>query len=71
MLKYLALTAAAMSLAAAPVAAQQAEAQIQRETAPAKSESELGGQNLLFLLGIAIVAASIVLLSENDDPVSE
>ncbi len=68
MLKNIALAAAAASLATAPVSAQQA---VSQDSAPAESESTLGGsQNLLFFVGIAIVAASILLLSENDDPVS-
>ena len=69
MLKKIALATAALSLTAAPIAAQQA----QQSAQPASEESDLGafsGPNLFFYLGIAIVAVSILLLSENDDPVS-
>lgn len=70
MLKNIALASAAFTLVAAPVAAQQAESQAPQNAAPASKESSLGGPNLFFYLGIAIVAASILLLSEDDDPVS-
>ena len=54
---------------ATPIAA---NASLDRVSAPVESKSELSGQsNLFFLAGIAAVAASIVLLSEDDDePVS-
>ncbi len=68
MLRKLALATTAVALAAAPVAAQ---ADLSRSTAPVNSESELEGQStLFFILGIAAVAAAIVLLSEDDDPAS-
>ena len=53
-----------IAVLATPIAAQQ----VQRASAPAAQESELGGQNsLLFFLGIAAVAAGVVLLSEDED----
>ena len=66
------LASAALSLAAAPVAAQQAKADVQRQSAPVSEQSELAGNTtLFFILGIAAVVAGIILISEDDDPVSE
>lgn len=71
MIRNLVLASAAFALAATPVAAQQIRAEIQRQSAPVKGQNDLGGENtLFFIIGIAVVAASIFLLSENDDPVS-
>ncbi len=69
MLKKIALATSAIALAATPIAAQQANAEIQREAAPVSQESKLSGNNttLYFILGIATVVGAIVLLSENDD----
>lgn len=64
------LVAAAASLAAAPVSARQSQPHLQRDSAPVTSESKLGGSNLIFYIGIAAIAAAILLLSQNDDPVS-
>ena len=60
---------AVVAMIATPIAA---NASLHRASAPVEDESELSGQsNLFFLAGIAAVAASIVLLSEDDDePVS-
>ena len=59
---------AAMTMAAAPVAAQAAP---QRATAPAEGESQLEGQStLFFVLGILAVAVGIFLLIDDDDAVS-
>lgn len=71
MIRKLVLASAGFAMAATPVAAQQIRAEIQRQSAPASAGNELGGDNTLFFFaGIAVVAASIFLLSENDDPVS-
>lgn len=61
-------TAAALGLAMAPVAAAGAS----RASQPISESSELAsGANILFLAGIAVVAAAIVLLpQEDDEPVS-
>lgn len=65
------LTLAAGSLVASPLAAQQRAVAVERQSAPAASESELGGRGtLLFVLGILAVAAGIVFLSEDDDAAS-
>lgn len=59
---------AAMTMAAAPMAAQAAP---QRATAPAEGESQLEGQStLFFVLGILAVAVGIFLLIDDDDAVS-
>ena len=56
---------AVASMIATPIAA---NASLDRASEPVEGESELSGQsNLFFLAGIAVVAASIVLLSEDDD----
>ena len=68
MLRKMAFASGALALAAAPVAAQ---ADLSRSVAPVEGESELQGQStLFFVLGIAAVAAAIVVLSEDDDPTS-
>lgn len=70
MVRKLLMAGAAASLTAAPIAAQEAAVNA-RQSAPASGESALGGDSaLIYLLGIAVVAASIVFLSEDDDPVS-
>ena len=70
MVRKLLMAGAAASLITAPIAAQET-ANNARQSAPVSSESELGGDSLLvYLIGIAVVAASIVFLSEDDDPVS-
>lgn len=70
MVRKLLIAGAAASLIAGPLAAQQGIANA-RQSAPVEGESELGGNSpLIYLIGVAVVAASIVFLSENDDPVS-
>lgn len=66
------IAVAALALASAPVAAQQANAELARESAPTSERSELAGNTtLFFILGIAAVVAGVILISENDDdPVS-
>jgi hypothetical protein len=62
----LALTAAVLGLASAPIAADAAV----RAAAPVAEENGLAGQGTLFFLaGIAIVALAVVLLPE-DQPAS-
>lgn len=70
MVRKLLIAGAAASLIAGPIAAQEASANT-RQSAPVSGGSELQGNSpLIYLIGIAVVAASIVFLSENDDPVS-
>lgn len=65
MIRKIALTGAAVGLAAAPLGASFA-----REAAPVEGENGLGGQSTLFFLaGIAVVALAVVLLPE-DQPAS-
>jgi hypothetical protein len=59
---------AAVSLLAAPIAAQAVPAE--RASAPAAEESELGGTFLLIFLAIAAVVAAILIFDGDDDPVS-
>lgn len=66
------ITAAALALAvtAAPIAASQATSRV---TQPVADESALSANsNLFFILGIAAVAAGIILLQEDEEgaPVS-
>ena len=62
----LALTAAALGLAVAPIAASAAS----RASAPVADENALSGQGTLFFLaGIAVVALAVVFLPE-DQPAS-
>lgn len=72
MLRKLALASASLALVATPLAAEQASAEIMRDSAPVSGESELVGQSTLFyVLGIVAVVAAIVLLAEDDDdPIS-
>lgn len=73
MFRKLASGAVIAALVATPLAAQSARAQLDRASAPVEGESELAGQGtIFFLVGIAVVAAAIVFLSEDDDdaPVS-
>ncbi|NVD45480.1 hypothetical protein [Qipengyuania atrilutea] len=62
-------TLVAAGMIATPIAAKES---LDRASAPIERENGLSGEsNLFFLAGIAAVAASIVLLSEDDDePVS-
>lgn len=70
MIRKLVYLSAASSLFATPIMAQSVSAQ-DRSSQPVDGESELAGQaSYLFLAGIAVVAAAIVLLSQDDDPVS-
>ncbi|UVI40450.1 hypothetical protein [Qipengyuania spongiae] len=63
----LVLPMAALTLVATPLGAQIAS----REAAPVEGANRIGGESsLVFIAGIAVVAAAIVLLSEDDDPVS-
>lgn len=71
MLKKIAIPGLVLAVASAPLGAAYARAEVQRQAAPVNGESRIGGEsNLFFFLGIAVVAASIFLLSEDDDPVS-
>ena len=66
----LTLAVAAASLAALPVAAQAAPA---RANAPVTEESELGGSDLVRALIIVLIGAigmGVLLLSDDDAPVS-
>ncbi|MCV0382505.1 MAG: hypothetical protein K5799_03485 [Erythrobacter sp.] len=66
-LRRLVLPIATLALVASPLGAQVAL----RDTAPVEGANELGGESsLVFIAGIAVVAAAIVFLSEDDDPVS-
>ena len=66
-LRNIALTAAALGLAAAPVAAE-----TYRASAPVTVSSELEGQSDLFIiLGVAaLIGGIIVLVADDDDPIS-
>lgn len=76
MFRKFAAATAALALVSSPVLAVQSPVEIQREAAPVSDTNELGGNplagesTLYFLLGIAAVVAAIVLLSEDDDPIS-
>lgn len=59
---------AALALVASPVAAQAADADISRSSAPVEAPNALASQNsIVFYLGIAAVALAIVFLSEDGD----
>jgi hypothetical protein len=61
----------AISLAAAPVAAQATQAPVGRHSAPVVEDSQLRGNSTLFFLGaIVAVALGIFLLIDDDDAVS-
>jgi hypothetical protein len=66
-LRNIALTAAALGLAAAPVAAE-----TYRAAAPVEASSELAGQSDLFLIlgAAALIGGIIVLATDDEDPVS-
>lgn len=66
-LRNIALTAAALGLATAPVAAESF-----REAAPVSKASELEGQSDLYLVlgAAAIIAGIIIIASDDDDPIS-
>ena len=68
-LKKLTLAAAATALVAAPIAAQSSLA---RSSAPISEESELGGEITpgLIIIALAAVGAGILLITDDDDPVS-
>lgn len=67
MFRKIVLAGSAAALLATPVIASADT----RSSAPVEGASELAGQaTILFIAGIAAVAAAIVLLSEDDDPVS-
>lgn len=70
MTKYLAASAAALSLAVAPVAVSAAD----RAAAPVAADNELGGGIGLGLVALGVLAAfvaiTIVTNDEGDDPVS-
>jgi len=68
MIRKLVIATVAASLTATPVLAKQVS--VQRDSAPVAAKNELGGSSLLMLIGIAVVAAGILLLSEDNDPVS-
>lgn len=67
-LKSIASSLAALTLVAAPVAAQAAPAA--RTSAPTAEESEMGGSWLWIAIAIAVVVGAILLLDDNDDAVS-
>lgn len=70
MVRKLLMVGAAAALIAGPIAAQETVGNA-RQSAPVSGESELGGDSpLIYLIGIAVVAASIVFLSEDDDAIS-
>ena len=66
--KHIASSLVALSLVAAPVAAQAAPAA--RTSAPTAGESEMAGSWLWILIAIAVVVGAILLLDGEDDPVS-
>ena len=70
-LRRISLTTAVAALVATPIAAQQSRAELSRASEPVAGENELVGESsLVFILGIAAVAGAVLLLSEDDDPVS-
>ncbi|WP_435418350.1 hypothetical protein WAB17_01870 [Parerythrobacter aurantius] len=66
-LRHLAAAAAAVGLAAAPLAAESV-----RSAAPVTAASELeGNSDVFYILGAAAIVAAIVLVaSEDDEPIS-
>ena len=66
--KHIASSLVALSLIAAPVAAQAAPAA--RASAPTAEESEMGGSWLWIAIAIAVVVGAILLLDDKDDAVS-
>ena len=66
-LKTFASSLAALTLVAAPVAAQAAPA---RTSAPAAEENEMAGSWLWIAVAIAVVVGAILLLDDSDDAVS-
>lgn len=66
--KTIASSLAALTLVAAPVAAQAAPAA--RTSAPTAEESEMAGSWLWIAIAIAVVVGAILLLDDNDDAVS-
>jgi len=67
-MRKLAIYAGIAGLIAAPLTAQQSDAAAARQSAPVSGESDIGGQNnLIFLLGVAAVAAAVAFLSEDGD----
>ena len=62
----LAAAAAALTLIAAPVAAQAAVADTSRTVAPASDESEMGGESsLIYVLAAILAGVGIFLLVDN------
>lgn len=62
---------AVVSLAVAPVAAQESRSEVSRHSAPAGAASNLRGNSTLFFLGaIVAVALGIFLLIDDNDPAS-
>ncbi len=59
---------AAATLAVSPLAV--AAAPIERAAAPTAEESDLGGHILWILLAIGVIVGAILLLDDNNDPVS-
>ncbi|WP_379549288.1 hypothetical protein ACRAQ7_01605 [Erythrobacter sp. W53] len=67
-MRKLAIYAGIAGLIAAPLTAQQSDTSAARQSAPVSDESDIGGQNnLIFLLGVAAVAAAVAFLSEDGD----
>lgn len=69
-IKTLALGAAAMTAALAPVGAQAVSAE--RVSAPVEGTSELEGENgiLIAILAAAAIIAGIIIIADDDDPES-
>ena len=71
MYRRLSAAGAAIALIVSPLYAGSAKPALVRASQSVTGESRLGNQNdLVFIVGIAVVAAAILLLSEDDDPVS-
>lgn len=67
--KVVAASLAALALVAAPVAANAAP--VERVSAPAAEESELGGGSFIWIIiGIAAVIGAILIFDGDNDPVS-
>lgn len=66
-LRNIALTAAALGMATAPVAAESL-----RDAAPVSKTSELEGNSDLFLVlgAVAVIAGVIIIASGDDEPIS-
>lgn len=71
MVRKLVLMSTAVALAVTPLATAQARADVQRSSAPVEQKNDFAANSTwVFIAGIAVVVAGILLLSEDDDPVS-